>query len=83
MTSALVLQAVSKMPTHNGAIRLQSGSAHDTVSLVEKPEINRNVAERIVHDVLKNDAEALPQRFLQFADYIQSVPVYECVQSST
>ena len=82
-STLLVLHAVSKLPAHKGAVRLRSDSAHVTVSLIEQPDVNRHVAERVVHDILKHEAEALPQRLLQFVDYLQGVPVYEGVQSST
>lgn len=56
VTSTLVLQALRKLQAHTGAIRLRPDSIHGTFSLIEEPEINRHVAQRIVHDILKNDA---------------------------
>jgi len=56
VTSTLVLQALCKLPAYTGAIRLRSDSIHSTFSLIKKPEINRHVAQRIVHDILENDA---------------------------
>lgn len=56
VTSTLVLQTLCKLPAHTGAIKLRSDSTHGTFSLIEKPEINRHVAQSIVHDILKKDA---------------------------